>query len=57
VTLWQGGQDTNAPPQTARQLADEIPGCDARFFCAEGHLSIITSHGRRILADLAQDEP
>jgi pimeloyl-ACP methyl ester carboxylesterase len=57
VTLWQGGQDTNAPPQTARQLADAIPGCDARFFCAEGHLSIIISHGRRILADLAQDEP
>lgn len=56
VSLWQGGQDTNAPPQTARQLADAIPGSDARFFPAEGHLSIITSHGRQILANLTQGQ-
>jgi len=57
VTLWQGEEDTNAPPQTARELAAAIPGSVAHFIPGEGHLSIITSHGRKILTDLTQAHP
>ena len=53
VSLWQGELDTNAPPQIARQLTATIPGSVAHFLPDDGHLSIIGSQGRRILADLS----
>lgn len=57
VSLWQGEQDNNAPPQTARHLATLIPGSVAHFLPDDGHLSIIGSQGARILANLTPTNP
>lgn len=49
VHLWQGEADTTVPVAMGRQLADDIPACQPRFFADEGHLSLIFNRGEEIL--------
>jgi pimeloyl-ACP methyl ester carboxylesterase len=41
VRFHHGEEDTNAPPQRAKELADGIPGSRLRMYPGEGHISIL----------------
>jgi pimeloyl-ACP methyl ester carboxylesterase len=57
VRLWQGEADTNAPAEMGRFQARNIPGCIAKFYPGEGHISLVTNHIREILTAFRQPEP
>ena len=41
VRFYHGEDDTNAPPQHAKELAERIPGSRLRLYPGEGHISIL----------------
>jgi pimeloyl-ACP methyl ester carboxylesterase len=47
--LWHGEADVIVPPAMARQLAEAIPGCRARFLPNEGHFSLPLNRGQEML--------
>lgn len=49
ITVWQGGQDRQAPEMHAKIYAKLIPNAKLTFFKHEGHLSILKNHGEKIL--------
>jgi pimeloyl-ACP methyl ester carboxylesterase len=53
VQLWQGEQDTNAPAAMGRFQAQHLPNCQATFYPADGHISIIVNHAAEILMALS----
>ncbi len=57
VHLWQGEEDTNVPAAMGRYQAGNIPGCIAKFYPGEGHISLVTNHIREILMTYLQPEP
>jgi len=52
VQLWHGEQDTNAPAAMGRFQARHLPDCQATFYPADGHISIIDKHAAEILMSL-----
>ena len=50
--LWHGEQDRNVPVSMARELAGQLPNCNAKYYPAEGHLSLLYNHGQEILDTL-----
>lgn len=52
VHLWHGCLDKNVPAAMAREVAGQLPGCRARFFEDEGHLSVIYHYGGEMIANL-----
>ncbi len=38
--LWHGALDKNVPIETARHVAEKIPGCQAVFYAEDGHYSL-----------------
>jgi pimeloyl-ACP methyl ester carboxylesterase len=57
VHLWQGEADTNVPVEMGRYQAGKIPGCIAKFYPGEGHISLVTNHIREILVAYGHPEP
>jgi pimeloyl-ACP methyl ester carboxylesterase len=57
VHLWQGEEDTNVPAEMGRYQAKNIPGCIAKFYPGEGHISLVTNHIREILMTFLHPEP
>ncbi len=53
VQLWQGEQDTNVPAAMGRFQARHLPNCQATFYPADGHISIIVNHAAEILMALS----
>lgn len=49
VTIFQGGQDKQAPEMHAKIYAKLIPNANSVFFKDEGHISILQNHGGEIL--------
>jgi pimeloyl-ACP methyl ester carboxylesterase len=49
VHLWHGGADRNAPVAMGRFVAQSIPGCLAKFYPDEGHLSLLRNHLDEVL--------
>jgi pimeloyl-ACP methyl ester carboxylesterase len=54
VHLWHGEQDLNVPISVGRYMAEHIPGCNSKFFNAEGHLSLAHTHLHEILSSLIE---
>jgi pimeloyl-ACP methyl ester carboxylesterase len=54
VLLWQGECDLSVPVAMGRYLAQRIPGCEARFFAGEGHLSLVNKYRDEILSTLIE---
>lgn len=54
VTVWQGGLDRNAPPDSGRSLASSIAGARLELLENEGHLSLIHNRIDEVLRDLAR---
>lgn len=54
VHLWHGELDLNVPISAGRYMAENIPGCDARFFKDEGHLTLPHNHLHKILRTLIE---
>lgn len=52
VTVWQGGQDKQAPEMHAKLYARLIPDANLTIFKNEGHLSILKNHGKEILRSI-----
>lgn len=52
MTIWQGGQDKQAPEMHGKIFSDRIPNARLMFFKEEGHLSILTNHGEEILRSI-----
>jgi pimeloyl-ACP methyl ester carboxylesterase len=52
VTVWQGGQDRMVPAAHGPWLAARIPGAQARFDDAHGHVSLVTDDYGAVLDDL-----
>ena len=50
--LWHGELDRNVPISMAKAMAERISACKAKFFSAEGHLSVIYNHGSAIISEL-----
>lgn len=50
--LWHGELDRNVPISMAKAVAERISACKAKFFPAEGHLSVIYNHGAAIISEL-----
>lgn len=40
VHLWHGALDRNVPIETARHVAEKVPGCQAEFYEEDGHYSL-----------------
>ena len=53
IRLWQGEQDTNVPAAMGRFQARHLPDCQATFYPADGHISIIVNHAAEILMALS----
>jgi pimeloyl-ACP methyl ester carboxylesterase len=52
LLLWHGAQDRIVPCRLARALAEALPQCEAVFFPAEGHFSLVAHHAREILGKM-----
>ena len=52
VRLWHGSGDRAFSVQVAKQVANRLPNCKARFVPNEGHYSLPIRHVREILTDL-----
>jgi pimeloyl-ACP methyl ester carboxylesterase len=49
ITIFQGGQDKQAPEMHAKIYAKLIPNANLVFFKDEGHISILQNHGEELL--------
>jgi pimeloyl-ACP methyl ester carboxylesterase len=49
VHLWHGELDVNVPVAMGRAMADKIPGCQAKFYPEEAHLSLLINRADEIL--------
>lgn len=50
VILWHGGQeDLNVPESVGHYVAEAMPNCQATFFEADGHFTLIYNHLKEIL--------
>ena len=54
VSIWHGEQDRNVPVVVARDYAQRISTATLHVFPDDGHLSIMSRRGRRILEDLSR---
>jgi pimeloyl-ACP methyl ester carboxylesterase len=54
VRLWHGVEDRNFDCELAREMAAQLPNCEARFLENEAHYSLAIRHRRAILADLLE---
>ena len=54
VHIWHGEADRSTPVAMGRHLAERIPGCKARFFEGEGHLSLVRQYRDEILRALLE---
>ena len=52
VRFHHGEDDTNAPPQHAKKLAERIPGSRLRLYPGEGHISILDRPLKEIVETL-----
>ena len=52
VRFHHGEEDTNAPPQRAKELAERIPGGRLRMYPGEGHISILDRPIKEIVETL-----
>lgn|SRR5947209_14061075 len=52
VRLWHGKQDRAFSLAVAKETAERLPNCFARYVGDEGHFSLPIRHMRQILADL-----
>ena len=52
IYLWHGGLDTQVPISVGQYVAKTVPGCQAKFFPDEGHLSLAHNHIEEILSAL-----
>lgn len=52
VRFHHGEDDTNAPPQRAKELAEGIPGSRLRLYPGEGHISILDKPIKEIVETL-----
>ena len=52
VRFWHGKADAVVPARHTRRLAAQLPGSQATFYPAAGHVSLLTVHGREILQEL-----
>ncbi len=52
VRFHHGEDDTNAPPQHAKELAERIPGSRLRLYPGEGHISILDNPIKEIVETL-----
>lgn len=52
VRFHHGEEDTNAPPQHAKELAQKIPGSRLRMYPGEGHISVFDKPIKDIVEDL-----
>ena len=48
VSFHHGEDDTNVPPQHAKELAEVIPGSRLRLYPGEGHISILDRQIKQI---------
>lgn len=51
--VWQGTDDSLAPPAYPRLLANRLPGATLTLVPGEGHISLLRNHAEAILGDLA----
>lgn len=54
VRFWHGLDDVLIPARHTRAVAARIPGAQATYVPGCGHVTILTLHGREILAELRQ---
>ena len=52
VSFHHGEDDTNVPPQHAKDLAEGMPGCRLRLYPGEGHISILDRPIKEIMETL-----
>ncbi|KAI9857797.1 MAG: hypothetical protein M1813_008048 [Trichoglossum hirsutum] len=52
VKIWCGDQDKICPAETGRIMAGCLERAELKVFPGEGHISVITNHGKDILAEL-----
>jgi pimeloyl-ACP methyl ester carboxylesterase len=52
VTVWQGDRDLMVPEAHGTWLAEHIPSATARPASNHGHISLVTTFQREIVADL-----
>jgi len=54
VLLWHGELDRNIPVEMARFMASAVPGCAAKFYPGEGHLSLFKKYVEEIIGILVE---
>ena len=54
VHLWHGEKDLNVPISVGRYISENIPGCKAKFYDAEGHFTLPHNHLGEILITLIE---
>src|SRR5215203_2956012 len=52
VSFHHGEEDTNAPPQHAKELAERMPGSRLRMYPGEGHISVFDKPIKEIVEGL-----
>lgn len=52
VRFHHGEEDTNAPPQHVKELAERMPGSQLRLYPGEGHISVFDKPIKEIMEDL-----
>jgi pimeloyl-ACP methyl ester carboxylesterase len=52
VRFHHGEEDTNAPPQHVKELAERMPGSQLRLYSGEGHISVFDRPIKEIVEDL-----
>jgi pimeloyl-ACP methyl ester carboxylesterase len=52
VRFHHGEEDTNAPPEHAKELAERMPGSRLRMYPGEGHISVFDKPIKEIVEDL-----
>lgn len=55
LLLWHGELDQNVPVGMARYTAAAVPGCEAKYYPDEGHLSLFGSHAAKIIQSFVAD--
>ncbi len=54
--LWHGALDKNVPIETARYMAEKIPGCQATFYDEDGHYSLPLNRLNDIISMMTSHE-
>ncbi len=52
VYWWHGALDKEAPIESARVVAEQIPHCEATYYPDESHMSVMVNHAQEIVATL-----